>query len=73
MHAAQLLLTVLCAGLASQWLASRVKLPAIVVLIAVGLVLTAVFVPCAFITGISCSIRVVFPVPEKALKDTAGG
>ena len=39
MHAAQLLLIVLCAGLASQWLASRIKLPAIVVLIAVGLVL----------------------------------
>ncbi len=39
MHAAQLLLIVLCAGLASQWLASRINLPAIVVLIAVGLVL----------------------------------
>jgi NhaP-type Na+/H+ or K+/H+ antiporter len=39
MHAAQLLLIVLSAGLASQWLAARIRLPAIVVLIAVGLVL----------------------------------
>ncbi|MCW5629829.1 MAG: sodium:proton antiporter [Rhodoferax sp.] len=39
LHAAQLLLIVLVAGLASQWLASRLRLPAIVVLIAVGLVL----------------------------------
>ncbi len=39
MHAAQLLLIVLAAGLASQWLAARIRLPAIVVLIAAGLVL----------------------------------
>ncbi len=39
MHAATLLLIVFAAGLASQWLAWRIKLPAIVVLIAVGLVL----------------------------------
>jgi NhaP-type Na+/H+ or K+/H+ antiporter len=39
MPAAQLLLIVLAAGLASQWLAWRLRLPAIVVLIAVGLVL----------------------------------
>ncbi len=39
MHAATLLLIVLAAGLASQWVAWRVGLPAIVVLIAVGLVL----------------------------------
>ena len=39
MHAAQLLLIVLTAGLASQWLAARIRLPAIVVLIAVGRVL----------------------------------
>lgn len=39
LHTAQLLLIVLVAGLASQWLASRLRLPAIVVLIAVGLVL----------------------------------
>lgn len=36
---AQLLLLVLVAGLGSQWLAARLRLPAIVVLIAVGLVL----------------------------------
>lgn len=39
MHAATVLLILLCAGLASQWLAWRVKLPAIVVLISAGLVL----------------------------------
>jgi len=39
LHAAQLLLIVLVAGLSSQWLASLLRLPAIVVLIAVGLVL----------------------------------
>ena len=39
MQAATLLLTVLCAGLASQWLAAQIRLPAIVVLIAVGLLL----------------------------------
>ncbi len=39
MHTASLLLTILCAGLASQWLAAQIRLPAIVVLIAVGLVL----------------------------------
>ena len=39
LHAAQLLLIVLVAGLASQWLAARLRLPAIVVLIAVGLIL----------------------------------
>jgi NhaP-type Na+/H+ or K+/H+ antiporter len=38
-HAASLLLIVLCAGLASQWLAAQIRLPAIVVLIAVGLIL----------------------------------
>ncbi|MEO8857518.1 MAG: cation:proton antiporter [Burkholderiaceae bacterium] len=38
-HAAHLFLIVLAAGLASQWIAWQVKLPAIVVLIAVGLVL----------------------------------
>lgn len=39
MHAATLLLIVLCAGLASQWLATQIRLPAIVVLITVGLLL----------------------------------
>jgi NhaP-type Na+/H+ or K+/H+ antiporter len=39
MHAATLLLIILAAGLASQWLAWRLQLPAIVLLIAVGLVL----------------------------------
>ncbi len=39
MHAANLLLIVLATGLASQWLAWRIGLPAIVVLIAAGLVL----------------------------------
>ena len=39
MHAATLLLIVLAAGLASQWLAWRIALPGIVVLIAAGLVL----------------------------------
>lgn len=39
MHFASLLLIILAAGLASQWLAWRIRLPAIVVLIAVGLVL----------------------------------
>ncbi|MGR4869467.1 cation:proton antiporter [Variovorax sp. LARHSF232] len=39
MHAASLLLIILCAGLASQWLAAQIRLPAIVVLIAVGLLL----------------------------------
>jgi len=38
-HSATLLLIVLCAGLASQWLAAQVRLPSIVVLIAVGLLL----------------------------------
>jgi len=38
-HAASLLLIVLCAGLASQWLAAVIRLPAIVVLIGVGLLL----------------------------------
>src|SRR5665213_984784 len=37
--AASLLLIVLAAGLASQWLAWRIKVPVIVVLIAVGLLL----------------------------------
>ncbi len=39
LHAPQILLIVLVAGLASQWLAARIRLPAIVVLIAVGLIL----------------------------------
>lgn len=39
MHVATLLLIVLAAGLASQWLAWRIQLPAIVILIAAGLVL----------------------------------
>jgi CPA1 family monovalent cation:H+ antiporter len=39
MHTASLLLIVLAAGMASQWIAWRIKLPAIVVLIAAGLVL----------------------------------
>lgn len=39
MHAATSLLIILAAGLASQWLAWRTRLPAIVVLIAAGLVL----------------------------------
>lgn len=39
MHAATLLLILLAAGLASQWLAWQIRLPAIVVLIATGLVL----------------------------------
>ena len=39
MHMATVLLLILAAGLASQWLAARIRLPAIVVLIAVGLVL----------------------------------
>ncbi|MEO8281554.1 MAG: sodium:proton antiporter [Ideonella sp.] len=39
MHGATLLLLVLAAGLTSQWLAWRLRLPAIVVLIAAGLVL----------------------------------
>jgi len=39
MHLATLLLLILSAGLASQWLASLLRLPAIIVLIAVGLVL----------------------------------
>nr|WP_301334502.1 sodium:proton antiporter [Variovorax dokdonensis] len=34
-----MLLVILCAGLASQWLAAQIRLPAIVVLIAVGLLL----------------------------------
>lgn len=37
MNSAALLLTILFAGLASQWFAWRVRLPAIVVLIAAGL------------------------------------
>lgn len=39
MHFATLLLIILAAGLASQWLAWRIRLPAIVILIASGLVL----------------------------------
>jgi CPA1 family monovalent cation:H+ antiporter len=39
MHAATTLLIILAAGLASQWLAWRIRLPAIVVLIAAGLML----------------------------------
>ena len=39
MHSAALLLTILAAGLASQWLAWRIQLPAIVILITVGVVL----------------------------------
>lgn len=39
MHVAPLFLLVLAAGLASQWLAWRIRLPAIVILIATGLVL----------------------------------
>lgn len=39
MHIASLLLIMLAAGLASQWLAWRIRLPAIVVLIASGLLL----------------------------------
>ena len=39
MHGATLLLVILAAGLASQWFAWRMRLPAIVILIAVGLVL----------------------------------
>lgn len=39
MHAATLMLIILSAGLVSQWVAWRIHLPAIVVLIAAGLVL----------------------------------
>ncbi len=39
MHAATLFLIILTAGLASQWVAWRIQLPAIVILIATGLVL----------------------------------
>ena len=39
MHSATLLLLVLAAGLASQWLAWRLRLPAIVVLLATGILL----------------------------------
>ena len=39
MHMATVLLLILSAGLASQWLAAQLRLPAIVVLIAVGLLL----------------------------------
>ena len=39
MHAATLTLIILAAGLASQWVAWRIRLPAIVILIATGLVL----------------------------------
>lgn len=39
MHASTLMLVILCAGLASQWLAWRLHLPAIVVLITSGLLL----------------------------------
>lgn len=39
MHAAALLLIILTAGLASQWVAWRIQLPAIVILIATGVVL----------------------------------
>lgn len=56
MHAATLLLIMLAAGLASQWIAWRTRLPAIVVLIAAGLVLGPV-------TGI---IRLELPAQELA-------
>ena len=39
MHIATLLLIILAAGLSSQWLAAQIRLPAIVVLISVGLIL----------------------------------
>jgi CPA1 family monovalent cation:H+ antiporter len=39
MHASTLVLTILCAGLASQWLAWRLRLPAVVVLITTGIML----------------------------------
>ena len=39
MHTATMMMIILCAGLASQWLAWRLRLPAIVVLIAAGLLL----------------------------------
>ena len=39
MHTATLLLIMLSAGLASQWLAWRIRIPAIVILIATGLIL----------------------------------
>ena len=39
MNTASLLLVILAAGLSSQWLAWRIRIPAIVILIAVGLVL----------------------------------
>ena len=39
MHVATLILLVLSVGLASQWLAWRLRVPAIVVLIATGIVL----------------------------------
>ena len=39
MHMATVFLLIVSAGLASQWLAAQIRLPAIVVLIAVGLVL----------------------------------
>ena len=42
MHMATVLLLILSAGLASQWLAAQLRLPAIVVLIAVGLLLGTV-------------------------------
>src|SRR6218665_3788728 len=39
MHASTLVLIILCAGLASQWLAWRLRLPAVVVLITTGIML----------------------------------
>ena len=60
MHAAQLLLIVLTAGLASQWLAARIRLPAIVVLIAVGLVL-----------GPACGITAI-DMPQAELSELIG-
>ncbi|HQV22603.1 MAG: sodium:proton antiporter [Moraxellaceae bacterium] len=43
MHIATLVLIILVAGLSSQWLAALIKLPAIVVLISVGLLLGPIF------------------------------
>ncbi|MEO7938071.1 MAG: sodium:proton antiporter [Burkholderiaceae bacterium] len=60
LHATQLLLIVLVAGLASQWLAERIRLPAIVVLIAAGLVLGPV-------TGIT-----VLQMPQGELGELIG-
>jgi NhaP-type Na+/H+ or K+/H+ antiporter len=60
LHASHLLLIVLVAGLASQWLASRMHLPAIVVLIAVGLVLGPV-------TGVTA-----FELPQDEMSELIG-